>query len=427
MPPDIRARVSGPVARRCRASAEHGLSRLCMEGIGRHLGAIPGVLTVRMTRALTSGMWTPPWRIAKPPIADVLLASGLSVLTLATVVGNSDGHVRLGVSVAAVLTVAPLACRQQFPLSTMSVIVASLSVYGLFGFGDYPNGGVGMLIAMFTVATLRTREVAAVMFVTTLIPVVVASSSTPGLLWSQSAQAILVVLGAWMLGNSTRRWGQREQRIGARAERAVADERVRIARELHDVVAHHMTVISLQAGVAEYVLDDDTRTAKAAISTVADASRDALAEMRRLLDVLRLNQPGDPTYRPQPGLHEVESLIRRMRAAGLTVTFEVSGPVSGLAPGADLCVYRVVQESLTNVLKHAGKASVTVDIVFGEHAVTVKISDDGRPEHRAATATSHGIRGMRERAELYGGVLTAGPTPQGGFTVLLRLPLNELR
>jgi signal transduction histidine kinase len=182
----------------------------------------------------------------------------------------------------------------------------------------------------------------------------------------------------------------------------------------------------LQAGVAQYVLDTDLATARKAITTVGDTSREALTEMRRLLDVLRLDHDDD--YRPQPGLAALDELVERARGAGLPVDVTVTGAVRELQPGPDLCAYRVVQESLTNVLKHAGPAEARIDVDYGEQTLVLKVADNGRAARSAAGSDHepHGIRGMRERAELYGGVLTAGPTAGGGFGVVLRLPMEEV-
>lgn len=368
-------------------------------------------------------------RLRFPPVVlDALLAAVLTGLTVATLAGQGfDGVGWLGGALA-ILQVAPIALRQRAPVLTMAIIVFALSAYGLLGYGDFPNGGVSLLVAMFTVATLRTRAVAGVMFGATLAVITIAFVTTSSAIgWAEIVQSALVLLGAWMLGEGTRRWAQRAEHLAARAAQAVAEERVRIARELHDIVAHHMSVISLQAGLAEYVLDVDLPTARNAIATVGDASREALLDMRRLLDVLRVDHEEDADYSPQPGVAQLHELIDRTRSAGLTVNLAVTGPVRDLAPGADLCTYRVVQESLTNVLQHAGPATAQVDVDFGERALTVQITDDGNGRPRRGTEVGHGIRGMRERAELFGGVLTAQPAKEGGFTVLLRLPLDERR
>ena len=360
-------------------------------------------------------------------LADVLLAAVLTGVAIATVIQTAEPAGWFA-AVLAVLTVAPIAVRQIAPVVTMAVILAALAAYNVTGTGDFPNGGVGLIVGMFTVATLRARSVAALMFATSSCGVALAYvADDGGMLWPQALEASLILAGAWMLGEGTKRWAQRAERLAAEAAQAVADERVRIARELHDVVAHHMSVISLQAGVAEYVVDEDLPTAKKAIVTVGESSREALLDMRRLLDVLRVDhRDSDADFTPQPGLAVLDDLAQRMESAGLPVDVTVTGAVRPLPPGPDLCVYRVVQESLTNVLKHAGPAKAWVEIDYGPRTLTVKITDDGtQARPYAESPTAHGIRGMRERAELYGGVLTAGPSPDGGFAVVLRLPLDQ--
>jgi signal transduction histidine kinase len=363
----------------------------------------------------------------KPIRLDLLLAVVLTTLTVVTTV-EENGPFTWPAYVLAALTVAPIALRQLAPVATMAVMLGALAAYSLSGFGGLPSAGIGVLVGMFTVATLRPRPVAAVVFSVTTVVVVVAFLRVAVVAWSEVAQSVLIVVGAWMLGEGTRRWAHRAERLAEEAARAVADERVRIARELHDIVAHHMSVISLQAGVAQYVLDTDLATARQAITTVGDTSREALTEMRRLLDVLRLDH--DEDYRPQPGLAALDELVERARGAGLPVDVVITGVARDLQPGPDLCAYRVVQESLTNVLKHAGPATARIDVDYGEQTLVLKVTDNGRAARdRGASGAdhqSHGIRGMRERAELYGGVLTAGPAEGGGFGVVLRLPMAEV-
>ncbi|WP_238412431.1 sensor histidine kinase [Saccharothrix deserti] len=364
----------------------------------------------------------------KPIRLDVLLAVVLTSLTVVTTVSHTGGRIGWAAYVLAALTVAPIALRQIAPVATMTVVLGALAGYSLLDYGGLPSAGVGVLVGVFTVATLRSRLVAALVVVLTAAVVVVAYMGLAGVIaWSEVVQGILVVLGAWVLGEGTKRWAERAERLAEEAARAVADERVRIARELHDIVAHHMSVISLQAGVAQYVLDTDLSTARKAITTVGDASREALTEMRRLLDVLRVDHDAD--YRPQPGLAALDELVERARGAGLPVDVVVTGKARELQPGPDLCAYRVAQESLTNVLKHAGPAAARIDVDYGEQTLVLKVTDNGKATANGgpgADHTPHGIRGMRERAELYGGVLTAGPTADGGFGVVLRLPMGEV-
>ena len=357
---------------------------------------------------------------------DILLSAVLTGLALGSLVSKRDPD-WLDV-VLVFLTTAPVALRQRAPVVTSVIVLAALASWGLLGRadGDIPVGGIGVLIAIFTVAVLRPRWVAAVIFLGALtVTIGFVRTTAPLAGWPEFSQAALVLVGAWVLGEGTRRWGQRAERAAAQAAQAVADERVRIARELHDIVAHHMSVVALQSGLAEYVIDTDLPTARKALGAVGDASREALLEMRRLLDVLRVDHSTDSDFSPQPGLAALDELVERARSAGLPVDVVVTGPVRPLPPGPDLCAYRVVQESLTNVLKHAGHAQARIDLEYGDTTLTLKVVDDGStPPAQPAAVTSHGIRGMRERAELYGGVLTAGPRREGGFAVVARLPLS---
>ncbi len=358
-----------------------------------------------------------------------MLAAALTGLTVATLIGQ-ETRLPWPAWLLAVLSAAPLAARQRFPVASMAVIVGVLLAYALIGYDEFPNSAIGMVIGMFTVAMLRSQAVSAALFVSALAVAAVAYvNTTVPVSLPQVAQVGVILACAWGLGATTKAWAAQAERAAAQAAQAVAEERVRIARELHDIVAHHMSVISLQAGLAEYVLDVDPPTAKKAIATVGDATREALLDMRRLLDVLRVDHDeADTDYRPQPGLAGLDDLVSRTRAAGLDIEIAVTGQVRPLPAGPDLCAYRVIQESLTNVLKHAGPARARVELDYGERTLTVRISDDGAKPTRGqpVPSTSHGLRGMRERAELYGGVLTAEPGPDRGFIVLLRLPMEEL-
>ncbi len=215
---------------------------------------------------------------------------------------------------------------------------------------------------------------------------------------------------------------EREQEEESR--RAVADERLRIARELHDVVAHSIGVIAVQAGVGEHVIDADPAEAKRALRAISDVSRSTLTEIRRMLGVLR---EGDEvaSYAPAPGLDELARLVGELDRAGLHVELSYEGRRGELPRGVDLAAYRIIQEALTNVLKHAGPARATVLIRYEPATLAVEIRDDGRGVNGAATTGGHGIIGMRERVALYGGTLDAGPATGGGFRVVARLPYGD--
>jgi signal transduction histidine kinase len=265
-------------------------------------------------------------------------------------------------------------------------------------------------------------------------------------MWTVLAQSVVWTGVVGLIGGRTRQLADRNRRLAVvaarlrrdrkeQAWRAVTEERVRIARELHDVVAHHMSVISVHAGLAQYVGQSDPVTAGTALDTVLRTSGEALQEMRRMLSVLRIDADGvtgaagHETYRPAPGLDRIDELTDRLRAAGVAVEVVVVGTARPLGAGLDLCAYRVVQECLTNVLRHAGPASATVVLCYRPDRFVAQVSDDGRgtAEPPDESRPRHGLIGMRERAAIYGGTLVAGDRPQGGFEVTLTLPTPKGR
>jgi signal transduction histidine kinase len=207
------------------------------------------------------------------------------------------------------------------------------------------------------------------------------------------------------------------------AKRAVADERLRIAQELHDVVAHSMGVIAVQAGVGAHVIDTDPAEAKQSLEAIASTSRSTLTEIRRLLGVLRADERG--AYQPAPGLADLGKLVDDLGGAGLPVTVTVDGTARDVPPGVDLTAYRIVQEALTNVLKHAGPARADVRVDYVPGMIRLEIVDDGRGVNGRGGTGGHGLMGMRERVGVYGGSLSAGTAAGGGFRVVAELPYGD--
>jgi signal transduction histidine kinase len=249
-----------------------------------------------------------------------------------------------------------------------------------------------------------------------------------------------LVAAMFMFGITLRNRKQRVDALEARAEalerekeeearRAVVDERLHIARELHDVVAHSMGVIAVQASVGEHVIDDDPQEAKRALAAISGVSRSTLAEIRRLLGVLReadAEEGGAPAYAPAPGLADLDRLVRELDGAGIRVEVAYEGTRTELPRGVDLTAYRIVQEALTNVLKHAGPASAAVTVRYEPGVLDLEVVDDGRGVNgRAEGRVGHGLVGMRERVGVYGGSLETGPRPGGGFRVAVRLPYAD--
>jgi signal transduction histidine kinase len=212
----------------------------------------------------------------------------------------------------------------------------------------------------------------------------------------------------------------------ALAEQAVADERRRIARELHDVVAHHVSVTGVLATGARRMLRRDPDATDEALATIEETSRTALREMRRLLTVLRTEAEPDVEMAPQPDLAGIDALVEQVREAGLPVTLRVDGACETLDPGVALTIFRIVQEALTNSLKHAGDATAEVRLSYGQHWLVVEIFDTGRGPVPDGGGIGHGLVGMRERVSLYGGTLRVGPRPGGGFRVYARIPIDAL-
>jgi signal transduction histidine kinase len=214
------------------------------------------------------------------------------------------------------------------------------------------------------------------------------------------------------------------ERERERAEHAaVAEERGRIARELHDVVAHGVSVIAIQADAAEAALDRDPELARTPLRTIRSSAKQAMEEMRRLLDVLREDGDGGELL-PQPGFGQVGELVEHARGAGVDVTLAVDGEPRPLAPGLDLSAYRIVQEGLTNVRKHAAGAPARVTVKWAPHELALEVRDSG-PGGGSNGSGGHGLVGMRERVRIHGGELHAGPVPEGGFAVRARLPIEE--
>jgi signal transduction histidine kinase len=208
------------------------------------------------------------------------------------------------------------------------------------------------------------------------------------------------------------------------SRRAVAEEQARIAREFHDVIAHSVAVMVVQASAADDIFETNPARAREAIRAVKTTGRQSLDELRRLLAAVRPENPGDAPPAPQPTLARLADLVAQVRATGLAVELTVSGEPRELPAGVELTAYRIVQEALTNTLKHAHAKSAGVTLTYDPTAVRVDVRDDGWGAARGETAAGRGIIGMRERVALYGGEFRAGPSPEGGFRVTARIPLQ---
>lgn len=367
------------------------------------------------------------------PFAD--LAVAVSATVIACLVGSQYSPLGWGPDPLAyaltVLIFLPFAVRRRMPVVVFAVSTSALLVFVALG---YPQLGLnfwGPVLTFYTVASVRPPQVIAWCFAA-LVPVMLWAALRLTLPWYVAvAESIGIPLTAWLLGNVGRRLELRNRQLAVlteqlrieqelRTARAVTEERLRIARELHDVVAHHMSVIAVQTGLAGYVFDDDPPTARAALDAVGATSREAMREMRRLLMLLRTDDaPGDTAL----SLAHLPELTDRMRVTGLPVTLtrDELGP---LPSGLQLCAYRVVQEALTNVIRHAGLVATEVVVSRSADRLTVRVANEpGRPSD-TGPGTGHGLVSMRERAALYHGTLRAEPRADGGFEVELTLPIE---
>lgn len=282
-------------------------------------------------------------------------------------------------------------------------------------------------------ATRRDRILAGALALGTLVTVV---ALDPEGNWTDVISTGGVIGVAWLVGYIHRSNTRRNAELRERAERlerereanaraAVAEERTRIAREMHDVVAHSLSVMVVQAEAAEEMLSRDPERARKPLSAVQETGRTALTELRRMLGVLREIEEG-PDLAPQPGLAGLDDLVAHVRDAGLPVTVRVEGEPRPLSRTGDLQAYRIVQEALTNALKHAGPARAQVVVRYEPSDVVIEVTDDGRGYDPAADGRGHGLIGMRERVAVCGGEMSAGRRAQGGFEVVARLPIGEV-
>jgi signal transduction histidine kinase len=350
--------------------------------------------------------------------------------------GLPRGRFVLGCALVLLHTL-PLAARRRFPGTVLALILASGLAFAAL---DLPPDilGVAILVAVYSVAAYGSRWVSLAGLAAVEVALV-AVQRTPG----RTGVGTLIgnlggVAAAWLLGYFAHNYRAYAARLEERtteleqareelARRAVTEERLRLARELHDVVAHAMSVIAVQSGVGAHVADTNPQEAAKALAAIEATSRAALEELRRLLGVLRQEDEPQGELAPVPGLADLETLLAEVAKAGLAVKLQVEGTPSPLPAGLDLSAYRIVQEALTNVVKHAGPTRAQVVVGFRDQDVRVEVTDDGRGAVTSVSdgraGTGHGLIGMRERVQAFGGDLEVGPRPDGGFRVAARLPL----
>ena len=377
-----------------------------------------------------------------PLVADVTLAVALAALAAITGLALVTPRAQVAppstpviVAWAAALA-APLVLRRRWPLVVLAVTTLHFTRYWAVGQVNEIASWVILGVAVYSAAAYADRRRARWMCGACLLWLIgsgVVLSARAGPIGAVEVAAIamfdaLPFLLAWPLGAMMRRLReyrvvleernrQLDQEREVNARRAVLEERVRIARELHDVVAHHVSVMGVQAGVARRLFDRDPPEAVAAIGSVETASRQAIADLQQLVGVLRRQEEGDDLA-PQPSLQRLPELVEHMRQTGLPVKLTTTGEPQQLPAGVELSAYSIIQEALTNTLKHAGPAQAAVAVHYDNGAVEVEVVDDGQGPPPARQGTGgKGLVGMQERVRLYGGRLEAGARPGGGFRV----------
>lgn len=368
---------------------------------------------------------------------DVLVVVVVVAAEVEIVLRNLAGPRWLLMS-AAVLYTLPLLLRRRWPLASPLFV---LGVQVLSSFVDVPGGPretwgvVAYVLACWVLAAYNPLRPAVIGLFLALAGVVAVTVEDVRVPADEATSVALVASLTWLAGVVIR---QRSLRIDEAEERAaalerdhretrvaVADERARIARELHDVVAHSVSVMTVQAGAARMMLSTNPERAVAPLLAVEETGRQALTELRRLLGILRDDEDGTGLV-PQPGIEDLPGLVETMRAAGMPVELRLDGAVRPIAPGPGLAAYRIVQEALTNSLKHADAVLVRVTVEFDAEQLHLEVRDDGNGVRREPDGPrGHGVAGMSERAAVYGGVLEAGPDPGGGYAVRASLPIER--
>jgi len=393
--------------------------------------------------------------IVPPGIQDAAIALGVALLGLSSGLGlGRAGHVPPAATVVLTAMGLVLYPRRRFPgavIAVMAALVAALAVMRTSLEGAF----IAVLVASYSAAVYGSRRLTRILLVAAVaailgIGILDAFGADTWLRARYPIPTILAAAGAWLVGLVVRKQlDARAEHIAALAERAelmaakqeeserraTLAERLRIARELHDIVAHHLSVVVIQAQGAQRIADKDPARATAAMADVERTGRTALEEMRRLLGLLRTGEAAaampDGAYVPPLGLADVDDLAERLRRAGLDITVVRRGEAPEVPEDVGLTVYRIVQEALTNVLKHAGPAAVTVELALtheqGADQLGVTVTDDGRGASAALEAppgAGRGTAGMRERVAVLGGRLSVGPQPGGGFRVHATIPLG---
>jgi signal transduction histidine kinase len=370
-----------------------------------------------------------PQFLEQPAIRDALVAAALAAVVELEILTTDVSGPTAALVLLGLASTLPLALRRRAPVPVVAIVMAAVIALDMVSKVQDPQITLlAFLLATFSVGTYAARRAA-------LVGLAIALA---GMLADQPSDFVVMgplLAATWLVGRLVRTHSlqarrlaeltgvlEREQAENARL--AIAHERVRIARELHDVVAHSVSVIVVQAGAERMTLGEERPSTRDVLLGIERTGREALVEMRRLVGVLRRGDD-ELELAPQPSLEYLGELVEHVRQAGLPVELTVQGTTRELAPGVDVSAYRIVQEALTNALKHAGPAHATVLVRYGERLLELEVADDGAGAS-AFEGNGHGLVGMRERIALHGGELEVDSRPGGGFSIRARFPLGRV-
>ena len=372
-------------------------------------------------------MWRPLARRLDPAAVDRVLAVLLTVATQVSIwVGHDGAHHRVAAALFAAAITAPIAVRRRFPLLVGTTVPTLSAVQHALWNGQSIGYPLATFLALYALAVwTATRQFAAA--AATIAAAIFASSAATGGSMQGAAPFVVVTTVVMLLvrrivGDRDRRAELAERERDVTAREAVMRERARIARELHDVIAHNVSMMVVQAGAERRALNGADGSTSEVLRAIEGTGRSALTEMRRLVGMLR-DEGRDPLA-PQPSLDDLSRLVAQLRSAGLPVELAVEGEKRRLPVGIELSAYRIVQESLTNCLKHAGEARATVRVRYDADALDLEITDTGAGSEAHESGSGHGLVGMRERVALCGGRFDASRRPGGGFAVRVQLPIR---
>ena len=363
-----------------------------------------------------------------PVKLDLVVAAALAVgCELEAWFGSLTGSERLVVAVAGPLMAGTVAIRRRSPAAAGIGAALLADVVAIaWKPPSVASYGIAWLCSIYALTVWTRPRVFAIGVAAMALPTFLAVAITGEPRGGVSFTVITIVVMLFVrrvVGDRERRAQMAERERDLAAREAVVEERARIARELHDVIAHHVSMMVIQAGAERRVLEGANAPTGEVLQTIEQIGRNALTEMRRLLGMLRSGDAPE-SLTPQPGLRDVPTLVTQLREAGLPVELSVDGERRELPVGIELSAYRIVQEALTNALKHAGNAQARVHVRYGADSLELEIVDDGRGTAASVSGGGHGLVGMRERVALYGGRLDAGRSPSGGFAVRVLLPIR---